>query len=267
MTAQPEFGVDSSYYDMQRVFLRGVTVRDIAEPLLSFDASTNAGVVRDALEAQRHPVAGVRTYGRVGGYLLRGELGEGQCGDFAHGFDEARVLVESTPLVDVVLALADAPFAFVRVLGGVGGYVTREDLQDPPVRMWLFGIVTIIEMYYLRMIEQHMPDGEWRRYLSDARVAKAQELLEERRRRNQNPSLLDCLQFGDKAQIVIRDEALRTQAGFQSRKRAERAMKMVEGLRNNLAHTQDIVAWDWETIVVLAENMDRLLHWDQSARA
>lgn len=263
---QPDFGADSTYYDMQRVFLRGVTVRDIAEPLLSFDAWTQTGQVREILQAERKPVAGVRIGGRVGGYLLLEELGNGECRDFLHAFDEASVLAESTPLVDVVLALARSPYAFVRLLGEVGGFVTREDLQDPPVRMWLFGMVTIIEMYYRRMIEQHLPEGEWRKYLSDVRIAKAQALLDERRRRNQNPRLLDCLQFGDKAQIVVRDETLRRQAGFASRNRAESAMKMLEQLRNNLAHTQDIVAWDWETIVVLAENMDRLIRWDQAAR-
>ena len=264
---QPGYLSDASYYDMQRVFVRGVTVRDIAEPLPSFDAWTQAATVREILAAQGTRIAGIREDGRTRGYVLLEDLGDGLCGDFANPFDEEPVLADTTPLVDVVLALKDSPYAFVRVLGEVGGIVTREDLQDPPVRMWLFGMITIIEMYYLRMIEQQLGDGSWRKYLSPARVAKAEELLEERRRRNQNPRLLDCLQFGDKAQIVVRDEALRKQAGFESRKRAEQAMKMVERLRNNLAHTQDIVSRDWDTIVVLAENIDRLIHWDQSVRA
>jgi hypothetical protein len=263
---EKSYASDSSYYDMQRVFLRGLTVRDIAEPLLSFDAWTQAGIVRALLEVQGQRVVGIREDGRICGYILTEELGDGSCGDFMRPFDEDLVLSDHTPLVDLVPALVDSPHAFVRVLGDVGGIVTREDLQDPPVRMWLFGIVTIIEMYYLRMIEQHLGDGEWRKYLSPGRIAKAEARLEERQRRNQNPSLLDCLQFGDKAQIVSRDEALRNQAGFQSRKRADRATKMLEGLRNNLAHTQDIVSWDWETIVVLAENIDQLLKWDQSLR-
>ena len=263
---QPGYLSDSSYYDMQRVFVRGVTVRDIAEPLLSFDAWTQSATVREILIEQGAPAAGIREDGRTRGYALLEELGDGLCGDFANPFEEDQVLRDTTPLVDVVLALKDLPYAFVRVLGDVGGIVTREDLQDPPVRMWLFGMVTIIEMYYLRMIDQQLGDDGWRQYLSPARVAKAEELLEERRRRNQNPSLLDCLQFGDKAQIVARDETLRTRAGFPSRKQAVRAMKMVERLRNNLAHTQDIVSWDWDTIVVLAENIDRLIAWDKSAR-
>jgi hypothetical protein len=263
---RPSYLSDASYYDMQRVFVRGVTVRDIAEPLLSFDAWTQAVTVREILTMQGQLVAGIREDGRTCGYVRTGELGKGMCGEFAQAFDEKLVLGDSSTLVDVVLALTDSPYAFVRVLGEVGGIVTRDDLQDPPVRMWLFGMVTIIEMYYLRIIEQRLGDESWRQYLSPARVAKAEELLEERRRRNQNPRLLDCLQFGDKAQIMARNEELRKLAGFRSRNRAEQAMKMVERLRNNLAHTQDIVAWDWETIVLLAQNIDRLIDLDVSGR-
>ena len=34
---------------------------------------------------------------------------------------------------------------------------------------------------------------------------------------------------------------------------------MLEKLRNNLAHCQDIVTGDWEAIVALSENLDRVL--------
>jgi hypothetical protein len=127
------------------------------------------------------------------------------------------------------------------------------------MRMWLFGMVTIIEMGFLRLIERKYGDDGWRRYLSEARLNKAQGLLAERQRLNQSPRLLDCLQFSDKAQICARDEELRQLAGFASRRRADEVIKHLERLRNNLVHAQDIVAWDWVTIVALAENTERLL--------
>ncbi len=89
---------------------------------------------------------------------------------------------------------------------------------------------------------------------------KAVQLQQERLRRNQHASLLDCLQFSDKAQIIVRDESLRRQVGFASRHRGEEVIKILERLRNNLAHSQDIVALDWETIVQMSENLDRLIN-------
>jgi hypothetical protein len=143
----------------------------------------------------------------------------------------------------------------VAAFGRVAGIVTRADMQKPPVRMWLFGIATLIELRYARMIEQFCPDGSWRQYLSAGRLKKAEDLLTERRRRHQDLTLLDCLQLSDKGQIVARDERIRSQTIFSSRGQAEEGVKMLEGLRNSLAHAQDIVSCDWDAIVRLSDEL------------
>ncbi len=74
---------------------------------------------------------------------------------------------------------------------------SKIDLQKPPVRMWLFGMITIIEMALTRMIEAVYPDG------SD--------------------------------------------------------LKELEALRNNLAHSWDIIACDWDIIVKLTGYMEQRL--------
>ena len=38
--------------------------------------------------------------------------------------------------------------------------VTRDDLQKPPARMWLFGMVTMIELRYTRLIADTVPGRE-----------------------------------------------------------------------------------------------------------
>ena len=39
----------------------------------------------------------------------------------------------------------------------------------------------------------------------------------------------------------------------------DEVVKSFETLRNNLAHSQDIVAFDWDTIVGLANNLERVI--------
>ena len=90
-------------------------------------------------------------------------------------------------------------------------------------------------------------------------IAKAKELLEERRRRNQAVQLSQCLQLSDKGQILIKVESTRKILGIASVRQGRETIKMIETLRNNLAHAQDIVTSDWITIVRLAENLDRVL--------
>lgn len=241
---------------LRRVFLENFSAADIAEPLASFDAGTPAAEVLAAMMRRVYKVAGVRRDGTICGYVRLEELAEGLCGDVRHPFHEGDVVSASTGFPELVLRLNDRPWLFVNLLGQVGGIVTRTDLQKPPVRMWLFGMITIIEMGLTRLIETAYPDGEWTQYLSEGRLQKAAALLQERRRRSQDLELLDCLQFSDRGQIVLRNEDLRKRAGFRSRSRGEQTVKELEALRNNLAHSQDIITSDWDIIVRLTEYLD-----------
>lgn len=47
--------------------------------------------------------------------------------------------------------------------------------------------------------------------------------------------------------------------GFTASDLAEKVVKQLERLRNNLAHSQGIIEENWEAIVLLAETMDRVL--------
>ena len=69
----------------------------------------------------------------------------------------------------------------------------------------------------------------------------------------------DCLQFTDKAQILIKDPEVLHEAGFSSKKEALRAIKDLQSLRNNLAHAQDILTYDWEIIVTISKRLDKVM--------
>ena len=59
------------------------------------------------------------------------------------------------------------------------------DIQKPPERMWLFSMITIIEMYLTRLIESHYPGNDWQEIISLGRLEKAKELIAERALRGQ----------------------------------------------------------------------------------
>lgn len=244
---------------LRRVFIDGFSVHDIAEPLVSFDSTASAKTVRVTMEERGYQAVGVRKNGVVMGYLEQSELFEGDCAGFTKSFDIATVIADTATFSEVIVALKERPRLFVSILGAVGGIVTRTDLQKPSVRMWLFGMVTLIEMRFSRLIEVFCPNQSWKQFLSDGRVQKAEELFEERTRRNQHIDLLACLQLSDKGQIIARNEELRDSTKFQSRRQLEQAIKGLERLRNNLAHSQDIVSSDWEIILQLSENLDEVL--------
>lgn len=256
----------STLETLRRVFAEGFVAWDIAEPLVSFDASTAASEVAEVMNQRGFDVVGIRKQGVVVGYVEATDLSGATCGEHVRTMEPTVTVAETASLAEVVLALAQAPRLFVKVLGTIGGIITKSDLEKPPVRMWLFGMITLIEMRSTRLIELHCPGESWKQYLSESRLQKAEALFEERRRRNQNVDLIDCIQISDKGQIMAKNEEIRRIIGRKSRRETEQAVRMLESLRNNLAHSQDIISCDWETIVGLCQEMERVIAGTEEVR-
>ena len=244
---------------MRRIFLDGFTAADLAEGLVSFDDTAEAAEVASVAQQRKLRILGVRRAGVVVGYALTEELAPGTLAEFAHPLAEHDVISSSASIPEVIAALEDRSWVFVEVFDRIGGIVTRTDIQKPVMRMWLFGMITILEMNLTWAIEQLYPDDSWTDRISAGRVEKARELMAERERRKQDCRLVDCLQFSDRGDILLKDEESRQILGYASRREAERAIKMTESLRNNLAHSQDIVAYDWDAISRLVGSIDGLL--------
>ena len=246
---------------LKRLFLEGFSVLDIAEPLVSFDAEQPAGYVQGFLAERVFDLVGVRVDGQVVGYGRREELAGGLLGDHCHDFGPDDLVDESASLQAAILSLGLNGRCFVTVLDRVGAIITLSDLEKPPVRMFLFGMITILEVRLVAMIRAAFPDGSWTELVSPARLVKARELSQERRRRTLPADLLDCLQFSDKGQLLLRIPGMlaQFQPAIPSKNAAQQAFKELETLRNNLAHAQAIIPASWERIVRFTGNLEQLL--------
>ena len=91
------------------------------------------------------------------GYAKRDELADGVLGTYCLQFGTEHVLPASAPLLTALNIVREHTRAFILVLGRVGGIVTRGDFQKAPVRMWLFGLVTLVEMQLLQAILHGSP--------------------------------------------------------------------------------------------------------------
>lgn len=251
--------IKSSLGDLRRIFDRALALRDIAEPLVSFDGTRSAEEVRTLMEARGFDVVGVRENGVVAGYCAGDELGASCLGAFRRSFSTGDVLADSEPLLGAFEALRERRHVFVTVLGQVGGIVTRGDLQKAPVRLWLFGLVSLLEMQMLRVVRERYPAESWNRLLTVERLEGARRLHEERRRRNEENDLSDCLQLGDKATVLMKDPTLFAVSGFGSKRSAEIFFKEVGLLRNALAHANDVMKGRWPELVDLVSQLEGVL--------
>ena len=251
---------DQTRRRLRRVFQDGFRATDVAEPLASFDWDRPAGEVLAFMEARDFDHVGVRRDGLVRGFVERHRLRGGACGDHARPFSRDDLVPESASLQDVIQSLGVNGRCFVTVLDEVSAIVTLNDLEKPPVRMFLFGMVNLLEMVFTRAADAAFPGEAWRAKVAAGRLAKAEALQAERRRRGVETRLLDCLQFSDKGQLALRLPSIDPDRFLHmSRKAAVHALKELEDLRNNLAHGQEIIPRGWPRIVAFSARLDLLL--------
>ena len=242
----------------RRMFTEIFTAGDIAEPLLSFDADKPCADVCRILKVRQQAVASVRINGQVQGYVRAADLAVGQCADTIRHFTPDQVMPGDSRLSDVIHVLTRHDYCFVTMLGEVVGMICRDDINKPMVRMWLFGVLTMIEMLLVQLIDTHFPKDSWQTHISAGRLEKALSFQTERQRRNQHCALIDCLQLSDKGLILIELPEVLQQLGFDSKRTAKRVIKSLESLRNNLSHAQDIATHDWAQIARMSQRMEEL---------
>ena len=225
----------SSLTDLRRLFARAITLRDIAEPLVSFDLGQSASEVLAFMEKREYDVVGLREHGVVIGCAQRSAVKNGVIGAYLQPFASDEVLPDSEPLLAAFSALRDRRHIFINVLGHAGGIVTRGDLQKAPVRLWLFGLVSLLEMQMLRLVRERYPKNLWIPLLSEQRVAKARDIFNKRQERNEANDLSDCLQIVDKATILGRDADLLKLMEFSSKRSSDDFFGKLGVLRDALA--------------------------------
>jgi len=242
------------------LFVSSFSVMDVAEPLVSFDEEAPAPAVRELLERRGWSLVGVRRAGLVDGYAFASDLGGGRLGEHLRPFVADDLVPSTASLVDAIASLDANGRCIVSILGRPGGIVTFRDLEKPPVRMWLFGMITIFETFLARRIRALWPDGAWVDLLPPSRRARAEQLREERRRRGQPDDLLDCVQLADKASLLTKRPEFLERTRFPSKRQADEAFQRIQALRNGLAHSQsELVSTDWKLVVQLAGSVDRFV--------
>jgi hypothetical protein len=168
-------------------------VRSLYEPLTSFDV---AGVCSGAQQA-------------VVGFVRRERLTRGVVKDHVEAITHDVLIAESTPLADLFGVLASKESAFVLTGNRVSGIVTRADLNKPVARIYLFGLISLLEMHLTFWIDRYYPEDSWRDHVNERRMESALVHQEERRKSNDVMPLLQCLQFADKRQGSSTSPAVR----------------------------------------------------------
>lgn len=246
--------------ELRNILGQKITVSEICEPLLSCPLDAPANEMYQELRAREFDVAGVRESERdhVLGYVECRSLIGGLVQDHLKPIEQVGIIDDADPMVEAIQRLRHKPFLFVSVRGSVAGIITLADLNKPIVRVYLFGIVSLLEMHLAFWIRNEYPDDTWKNFISKERTVKAEEINAER----PGLELIDCLQFGDRRKLFSKSEKVRNFFGFASIKHARKSLDAVEELRNDLAHSQYYLSSieGWPEKIELLLWMEDLIH-------
>jgi predicted transcriptional regulator len=250
--------------DLRSLFENSITIEYVVEPLKSFDSNQSAQEIFVWMQENDFDVVGVKTEGIITGYLEKNSLNSdslGDCKNHEKIFLPQDLIAISTPLIKLLPLLKNKTRLFILDCNSVTGIVTQGDLQKSPVRMLLFGLVSLLEMNLLRIIRlYYSSDDSLGDVLTEKRLKTADELLQERRKRNEAMDLFDCLQFCDKRDLILHNPDLIQKLALESKNLGKEFFKKAEDLRNNLAHAQDLVGGSsWFELISLAEGLEKLL--------
>jgi hypothetical protein len=200
--------------------------------------------------------------GSVIGFVSTEDLLGGEIGDHLNAINAEHLVSDAMLIGDLLKLLRAKNRAFVLIGSEVRGIVTLADLNKPPIRVYLFGLVSLLEMHLRFWVRAVYPENSWQKLLKDERLEAAQELLSVREKRDNQIDLLDCLQFCDKRDLLLVNEGARNMLGIQSKSKGEDFLCKAENLRNRLAHSQqDLVeGTTWPKLIDLVDEMEAVVH-------
>jgi AraC-like DNA-binding protein len=248
--------------ELRKLFGDGITAQSICEPIQACFINDPVSEIKEKMEQLDFDVIGIKSSedSPIEGYIFAADLTEGKCGDFKKEFQISDLISNSTPLIDVLQILKNKMRVFVLFGNMIQGIITRADLQKPPVRILLFGLITLLEMHFSYLIRKFYPDENWHGTLTESRIEKAKELMRSRKERNEKLDLVDCFQFCDKRNLILAISEIINLLGFSSEDECKNNLKDIEKLRDKLAHSQDIVTGtSWEKIISLVDIVEKLI--------
>ena len=191
--------------ELRHLFEDGITAQAVLEPLQSCPSGANAAEIASLLHAKDFDVVGVRedSGGDVIGFVFRDSLKAGLVRSYLQKITSEHLISDATPLASLLSIFKKRERAFVLEGEHVTGIITRADLNKPPVRVYLFGLISLLDMHLTYWVTSLYPNDVWKKCLSKGRVKKAENLLTLRQSRRHQMDLVDCLQFCDKRDLVL----------------------------------------------------------------
>lgn len=242
LTGKRRHGVD--FISLKKIFIDSVTTKNICEPLLSCEMGMFSTDIREMLSDRDFDSAGVIDENKkVVGYVLTNELGDGVISDYVKEIERDSVISDSTPIPVLINELSRNEYLYVNFGRDILYIVTKSDLNKPPIRIFIFGIISLFEIHLNYWVGECYKDNEViRDIIGKIRFDKANDFYKNAKLNNENEdvSLVGYLQLADKKKLLCRLNKFCDDFDV-SKKKMKRIIELTEKVRNNIAHSQSSI--------------------------
>ena len=247
---------------IKQIFIDNVTAKYIYEPLLCCLANSLSYEVKEALKNRNFDVAGVKEAidGPVIGYVVAKDIDNDDFKTYIMKINLECLISDSTPIAELFTVLSSKQYCFVVYGNDITGIITRADINKPIVRIYIFGIISLIEMHLNAWISHFYPNNTWVSKVHKVRMKKAKEVYEQRKGNNQELTLLECLQLCDKRDLLKRTDSFIEIFDF-SKSSFETLLGRTEKIRNELVHSQNSIISNlkWNEFIETIAIMEKYL--------
>ncbi|MFT8320873.1 MAG: hypothetical protein ABF649_08210 [Bacillus sp. (in: firmicutes)] len=244
---------------LREIYSNNLSVALIAEELLACSLENDAIKVKRHLQELDFDYYGVESDNKIIGYIVQSELKDGLISQYMHPFDMEYIVSDSTSLLELLQILRDKHPVFVLEKNQIKKLITVADLQKHPIRMLVFGLISMLEMNLVELIKKNYPNEQWKACLNENRIQKAMDIFRMRKNKNEGLDLIDCLQLSDKGEIIQKTPFLLDILEFRSKTEVKQFFKAIEELRNNTAHSQEYVYEDFNDFLDIISRMEIML--------
>jgi len=227
---------------IKQLFIDNVTARCIYEPLLSCPQSSMAMEAKEVLETRDFDVAGIkeRKDGPVVSYVMTKDLQGGETRDYSKTIEHDLIISDSTPLAQIFSVLSNKEFVFVVYGNQITGIITKADINKPPVRIYIFGTISLLEMHINLWINHFFKNDSWKEEIPKERMGSALKSYDLRKGNNQELTLVECLQLCDKRELLLKSKDFLNKFNL-SKKKFKSLVGRAETIRNELVHSQNSI--------------------------
>jgi hypothetical protein len=227
---------------IRSIFEDNIPVKIISEEIFSLPEGAFQTEIKEIMDKENFDIIGAKsTNGTLVGFYHRNDLNGDNPIPKPLTFIHDHIILDSASILTAFKLLNDYEYLFLLEGNKICRLITRSDLDKIPVRLWLFGIISILEMQLKTKIALEFPYEEWQGLLKEKRLQDARKLFNEKKKHNEETELLQCLQLCDLKDIIIKTPSLKLifSENF-STKKLDHIFKKITEIRNYLAHAQNI---------------------------